>query len=60
MNSQGLGILFIAFVGLIPICRDKKWNWRVVKSSTLLTCLFWTGWSVSLIVGTLVLLRVVE
>ena len=59
VNPQGFITLFIALVGLIPICRDKRWNWRDVRSSTLLTSLFRSGWSGSLIVGTLVLLRVV-
>ena len=59
VNSQGFIILLVAFVGLIPICRNKRWNWNIVRSSLPLTILFWAGWFGSLAVGALVLLRVV-
>ena len=55
MNMHGFAILCIPIIGLVSICRDRTWNWRVIRSSTLLNGLFWTGWVFSLTVGILVL-----
>ena len=54
MNMQGFLILLVPIIGLVPICREKRWNWKVSKSSSLLTVLFWFGWFTSLTVGILV------
>lgn len=59
MNWQSGLILFIPLIGLVPICRDKKWNWKVVETSVLLNGLFWLGWTVSLAVGVLSLFSIV-
>jgi len=58
MNVYGFLILWIPLMGLVPICREKRWNWRVAKSSNLLTVLFWIGWWSSLVVGVLTVIGV--
>ncbi len=50
MNMQGFIILITPIVGLIPICKDRSWNWRVTNSGPL-TILFWIGWFTSIVVG---------
>ncbi len=59
MNLQAGLILLIPLLGLVPICRDGKWNWKVVKTSILLNGVFWLGWTVSLAVGLLNLFSIV-
>lgn len=59
MNWQAGLILLIPLFGLVSICRDNQWNWKVVKTSALLNALFWFGWSVSLAVGVLSLFSIV-
>ncbi|MFC1805435.1 hypothetical protein ACFL09_00450 [Planctomycetota bacterium] len=58
MDSRGWLILLIPAIGLLPILRDKRWNWRVVRSHKLLNALFWLGWAAALVVGLLVLFGV--
>ena len=57
MNSQGFIILFIPLIGLVTICKNKKWNWNVIKDSRLLTSIFWLGWFSSLIVGIITIIN---
>jgi len=51
MNVSGWVILFPSLIGLVAICREKRWNWRVVRNNMPLTILFWIGWFTSLIIG---------
>lgn len=58
MHYDSLIILFIALMGLVPICRGGKWNWQVVQRSKALSAVFWFGWFSALVVGLLRLFRV--
>ncbi len=53
MILQGGLILLIPAIGLVPICKGGKWNWKVVKSSGPVNAIFWLGWTFALIVGLL-------
>ena len=58
MHYDGLVILLVVFVGLVPICRGSKWNWKVVHRSKALSAVFWFGWFTAIVVGLLRLLGV--
>ena len=59
MNFEAFLILNIPLVGLVAICKDGKWNWRVIESGKLLNAIFWIGWFGGLFYGTLRLFGVI-
>ncbi len=57
INYDGFVILWIVIIGLVPICRGGKWNWKVVQWSKALSTVFWFGWFSALLVS---LLRILD
>ena len=51
MHYDGLIILSIPLLALVPIFRGGKWNWKVIGWSKALNAFFWFGWFFALLVG---------
>lgn len=58
LRYEAFLILFIGLLGLVPICRGGRWNWRVVRHNGALNVLFWVGWASACVVGVLTLFGV--
>jgi len=53
VHYDGFIILLIVLMGLVPICRGGKWNWKVVQRGKALSAVFWFGWFSALLVSLL-------
>jgi hypothetical protein len=68
MNANAGILLLIAVAGLVAVCRGGTWHWDPIGQGgpaclqtrffhRLLLGMFWTGWSTSLVLGLLRLLK---